>query len=225
MKFPQFLLADDERTFQVIGEITKNDDEASGIFVDGKGYIDEDGYIWIHSGSGKPKNANQLPYFWFENGKKKFSEPNKKVFDVYNASKLKDMSIGIIVDNTKEGEELYSEQAINDMNSAAEVYVPTYKDTDDFLKKLIKTAIVEKGVDIARLKYKMPEKYILPNMKAALNGDTKMSVLYFITWAELLGLDFMVVLNDNGSDPIDPLKQSLIYDSTKDRVLRESEMK
>lgn len=157
--------------------------------------------------------------------RRNFSEPNKKVFDVYNASKLKDMSIGIIVDNTKEGEELYSEQAINDMNSAAEVYVPTYKDTDDFLKKLIKTAIVEKGVDIARLKYKMPEKYILPNMKAALNGDTKMSVLYFITWAELLGLDFMVVLNDNGSDPIDPLKQSLIYDSTKDRVLRESEMK
>ena len=109
------------------------------------------------------------------------------------------------------------------MNTGASLFVPIDKESDDFLKKIIKTAIKEKGIDISRLKYKMDEKYILPNMKAALQNDTKMSVAYFTIWCELLGLSFSVQVTDNGTDEQDPLKEDLIYTSDADKVMKISE--
>ena len=222
MTFPLFLVAKD-RTVQVVGYVDKN--VKKGVFVDGKGYIDEDDHIWIYSSSGKPSNSNEFPYFWFnKDDEKEFSHPSVETLSTFVVDNLKDMKTDVIVENTIDGEELYSEQAINDMNASAEVFVPTFKESDDFLKKIIKRLIVEKGIDISRLKYKMPEKYILPNMKAALQNDTKMSVVYFVTWCELLGVDFTIVVEDNGTDPMDQLKKPLFYESRRDKVLREDEM-
>ena len=43
-------------------------------------------------------------------------------------------------------------------------------------------------------------------MKQALEKSTKMSVIYFASWMEILGLDFEIIVKDNGQDRIDPLK-------------------
>ena len=51
-----------------------------------------------------------------------------------------------------------------------------------------------------------------------------MSVLYFLSWCELLGLDFTIMVEDNGTDPQDPLKERLYYVSRKDQVLKEKEL-
>lgn len=225
MKFPLFLQGK-EKTIRVVGMVDKNKKgKENGVFIDGKGYIDENEYIWIYSGSGKPINSNEYPYFWLnEEGEKVFSSPEESTMNQFSSDKLVDLSMGVIVNNTKEGEELYNEQAINDMNAGAAVFVPIIQQSDDFLKKIIKTAIIDKGIDISRLKYKMDEKYILPNMKAALNNSTKMSVVYFLTWCELLGLDFTIAVEDNGTDTVDPLKKPIYYVSRKDEVLHEDEM-
>ena len=85
-------------------------------------------------------------------------------------------------------------------------------------QKIVKTTIIEKGIDINRLKGKTDEKYILPNMKAALQNKTKMSVVYFMCWMNLLGCDFEVTILDSGEDKNDPLKVPLVYQSYRDGI-------
>lgn len=225
--FPQYIHGKD-KTVMVVGRMYDVDD-----YVDGKGYINTDGSIWIFSSEGKPYNTLGYPYFWFNKRHKtenseieelEFSYPDPDIADYFKEEHMVDLSMKLIVDTTSEDEELYNEQAINDMNAAAAVFVPNIKDDDDFLKKIIKQAIIDKHIDISRLKYRMTEKYSLPNMKAALQTKTKMSVLYFLSWCELLGLDFTIMVEDNGTDPQDPLKKNLYYLSRKDQVLNEDEL-
>ena len=128
-----------------------------------------------------------------------------------------------IVEQTKPTDIMYNEQAINDLNNAASRYIPIIHEEDDYLKKIVKEAIIRKNVDINRLKSKMQVSYNLLNMKQALEKSTKMSVVYFMLWMEILGLDFEIKIKDNGQDRIDPLKEPLIYSSAIDVVVTEKE--
>lgn len=218
MKFPQYISTSD-RTVSVVGMIDKKKEEKeTGVFQDNKGYIDEDEYIWIYCGAGKPKNKNAYPYFWLNDGKKEFSDPPELIKKAYSVANMVDMSLVNIVDRTEPGEQLFNEEEINDMNAAAAFYVPVINESDDFLKKIVKTTIIEKGIDINRLKGKTDEKYILPNMKAALQNKTKMSVIYFTCWMNLLGCDFEITILDSGEDKNDPLKVPLLYQSYSDKL-------
>ena len=222
MKFPQYV-STSERTVSVVGMLDKEGDEVQNAeYLDGKGYIDENEYIWIFSAAGKPKNKNAYPYFWLnENGDKEFSDPPELIKKAYSIDNMTDLSLVSIVDNTKPGEQLFNEEEINDINAAAAFFVPTIKEDDDFLKRLVKTIIIEKGVDINRLKNKTNEKYQLSNMRAALQGSTKMSVIYFNWWMNLLGCHFDVIISDSGEDVTDTLKNPLVYQSYRDGISKE----
>lgn len=218
MEFPQYISVP-QRTTSVVGYVDKgNEGKDTTKFVDGKGYIDEDQFIWIYSGGGEPKNKNQYPYFWLEDGVKKFSDPPKLIKTAYSVDNIKDMGIATIINNTEPNKPLFDEKEIADMNAASATYTPIFYASDDFLKKLVKYTILVKGIDINRLKNKTGEKYILNNMKQALSNKTKMSVMYFYQWMNLLGCEFEMTILDSGEDTIDPLKNPLIYQSNKDRV-------
>lgn len=229
MNLPQYVTAN-QRTVAVVGMIPTTTEENEnpkldrGVFIDGKGYIDNEGSIWIYCGAGKPKNQNAYPYFWFKENTEtgelemEFADPPENIRDMFNTINMKDMSLVSIIEKTVPGEKLFDENEINDINAAAEFFIPTIYETDDFLKKIVKTTIIEKGIDINRLKCKTEQKYILPNMKAALQNKTKMSVVYFIYWMELLGCDFEVAVMDNETDVNDPLRSPLVYQSNKDTI-------
>ena len=210
-------ISTNERCVNVIGVIKKDDDIAKGIYQDGKGYIDDDGNIWIYCGEGKPKNQNEYPYFWITDGKLDFSSPSKLTRDIFKVDNLTDLSSVNIIDTTIAGKPLFNEREIEDMNASSSFFVPTIYESDDFLKKIVKTVIIEKGIDINRLKVKTGEKYVLANMISALKNSTKMSVIYFAHWMELLGCDFDITIKDNGEDQ-DPLENNLIYQSRRDLV-------
>ena len=62
-------------------------------------------------------------------------------------------------------------------------------------------------------------------MKQALIQKTRMSTTNFMLWAELLGIDFNVIVKDNGRDKISPLKHPLVYDSYKDCIYEDDSEK
>jgi hypothetical protein len=124
-----------------------------------------------------------------------------------------------MVKNTNEDDVLYDEQAIDAMNNGADICVETIHDYDDFLKKTLKTVINNKNINTNRLKYKLGEKYALSNMRSALHGTTKTGLPYFLSWSELLGVDFYVIAKDNGSDQLTPLKKPVVYSSRKDQFI------
>lgn len=201
-------------------EKTKEDLERRKVtYQDGKGYVDEDEHIWIFCSAGKPKNHNAYPYFWLdENGDKVFSDPPELIRKAYCVDRMVDLSLIKILEETVPGEQLYDEEELNDINASSGFFIPTFKENDDFLKKVVKTTILQKGININRLKSKTEEKYQLPNMKSALQHNTKMSVIYFCSWMELLGCDFEITVIDNGRDGTDPLKYPLVFQSYTDRV-------
>ena len=188
-------------------------------FVDGKGYVDENERIWIFCAEGKPKNYNAYPYFWLnEDGEKEFSNPPELIKKAYSVENMIDMSLLEIIAETLPNEQHYDEDMLNDINAASSFFVPTFREDDDFLKKIVKHVITQKGVDINGLKSKTSEKYVLPNMKSALQNKTKMSVIYFMTWMNLLGCDFEITIIDNGEDGKIKLTNPLIYRSYNDKV-------
>ena len=188
-------------------------------FVSGKGYIAEDGSIWIYKKE-KPKFAqNRFPCFWLEKDfTKRFSCPPENVRSQFNEKRLIALDTDTIASKSDANKVYYNEQEQDDIDNASEIYRPVIRDNDDFLKMIVKTVINEKTINITRLKHVTEQSYSVSNMKAALRGTTKMSVLYFSIWAELLGFDYTVTIMDNGTDTIDPLYNTLVYRSWKNNI-------
>ena len=217
MIFPQYINTN-ERTVSVNGVMKEND--SSKDYEDGKGYINDKDEIWIYAEK-KPSTTvvNAYPYFWFnEDGKKEYSDPSELMRNIFKIESLQDISILNIIEKTDPNEQLYNEAEILDISASANFYIPIINKDDDFLKKIVKLIIIEKGIDINRLKSKTEMPYILPNMKTALQNKTKMSVSYFTAWMELMGCSFDVVIKDNGTDTVNPLKQPYVYDTETDSM-------
>lgn len=213
MTFPRFLPYRG-RTYSVLGVIGEVES-----YRDNKGYIDNNGRIWIASVEHAPAHNDVPIIFIKKNGEIEYKDVNApNIIEVFRAEYLHDLSYKCIVDETAPDEQLYNEEALSDINAATSVFIPTINEHDDPLKKIVKQAIISKKIDINRLKHKMPQKYGLTNMKSALIGKTKMSITNFQIWCELLELTFHFVMEDNGKDRQTPLKDPILYSSDIDRI-------
>ena len=206
-----------DRVVNVIGPFNEEEN-----LIDNKGYI-KDGYVWINIKKKPLIDKNKYPYIYPVDNGYEFSNPSKETLEGFSEKNIYDLSLMSIVEQTKPTDIMYNEQAINDLNNAASRYIPIVHEEDDYLKKIVKEATIRKNVDINRLKSEMQVSYNLLNMKQALEKSTKMSVVYFMLWMEILGLDFEIKIKDNGQDRIDPLKEPLIYSSAIDVVVTEKE--
>lgn len=218
MNFPAYLTFKDY-VFTINGYIEDTD-----VYVKGKGYIEkETGIIWIC----KDKIPKKIDYPVFtindSDNFKLHKEFNGKqdVLDKFNIKSLEDLSTEKIVNSSSEEDVLYDEAAIHDMNSSNGLFIPTVESKDDFLKKIIKSVIINKEIDVKRLQHRFPEKHGLPNLISALKGKTKMSTTNFLMWAELLGFNFNISIINNGSDDINPLPKELTYVNTEDKIVIE----
>lgn len=211
--FPLYLYGEDNKSvFSVIDYL-----DHGVSFVDGKGYIDpETSQIRIFSKV--PRKHDKIPYFWYEHGLIEFNTVSEKIKEIFDAKNLKEYTVDTVIKNTTPGEQLYDERALSDMNDATSVYTPVIKEDDDFLKIIVKTIILAKGVNINRLNCKFDKKYKLSNLKAALEGKTKMSVVNFKEWTEILGVDFEIIITDDGTDRINPLYKPIRYISITNKA-------
>lgn len=212
IEFPQYLSSKHE-TLRVVGYISDDTE-----YVEGKGYCKDDGSVWIYS-SVKPKLADAYPYIWkSDKGELEYSSPVKEIMDNYNISKAYTVNFSKVMNETADDEQLFNEEEINDINASAEVYVPVVKESDDFLKKIVKGIIIKKGIDINKLKARTSAKYIIQNMKSALIGETKMSVTYFCYWMELLRCEFEIIVDNSDGNDEYPLENKIAISSEDIRV-------
>ena len=213
IEFPSYLPFK-KRTYAIVNFIEDTEE-----FKDNKGYIEkETGNIYICSKEYDPLHKDvPILYVNDDNTYTKKDSSNSETHDLFNINNMKNnlynLSIENIIENTSEDDELYNEQALADMNAATAIFVPIINENDDPLKKLVKQTIISKEIDINRLKHKMPQKYGITNMKSALVGKTKMSISNFMIWCELLSVDYDVIISDNGTDNINPLKEDIYYSS------------
>lgn len=101
------------------------------------------------------------------------------------------------------------------INSNVKEYRPTVKANDDPLKKLVKHAIIDKGVNVNLFKGVFDEKHGLTNIKSTLSNKSNLTMMKFLQWCEMLNLNYKISVYDNGDDNYYPLLHELSYDSGK----------
>jgi hypothetical protein len=92
--------------------------------------------------------------------------------------------------------------------------IPPESLDDDILKKLIKRAILKKGVDLDQYKVRFASKNMLFNTKQVLRGPNRLSMLLFDRCAEALNLKYTIIIEEAGGEIIGhPLEDELIISS------------
>ncbi len=214
--FPVYLTVGN-KVFGVYGYI----DESLSIIREGKGYINqEDKIVYLYSKIPMREKSN-IPYFWKEDDIYYFSILSSSMSKDFSEDRIVTLSPLQIYESSDPNEELYDEEIVQAMNKVSKQYVPKIKPEDDVLKRIIKTAIIEKNVNISRFKSRFAVKHTWTNLRSSLDQKTKMSITNFLKWCELLGLEVEISISDNGDDKISPLNNSIYYKTSTDAIIVE----
>ena len=202
-----------QKIYTVAGFI---DPDTDGLFRKGRGYINpDDNHIWVFNGSEAPKNS-LYPYFWYDGHYILYGKMRDEIEPQFRPDRLRPYSVTEIAKLIDPNKPLYDEAALTDMNSAQSMFVPVIEDKDDFLKKIVKETIIRKQINTAKLKSRLDMTYSFSNLKTALTNSTKMSVVNFLIWMNLLGCKFKILVTDNGMDPVNKINGILEYDHATD---------
>ncbi len=79
---------------------------------------------------------------------------------------------------------------------ASKAFCPQITERDDILKRLMKQAIVSKGIDLERFKYRFVDKNALFNFKQVLKGDNRLSMLLFDRGVEAFNLRYTIIVEE-----------------------------
>lgn len=79
------------------------------------------------------------------------------------------------------------------------IFTVELKPKDDPLKKLIKLALDQKRINTKDYENKSSSAHLINNLKSGLKGDQKMTLLYFITWCELIDMIYEITVTDKES--------------------------
>jgi hypothetical protein len=181
----------------------------------GFGYI-KGHYVYIFRGKlEKYEKDNLLPGIYLNKEDEYiFIEPKKENKNIYHIDNIMELNLDKIFEDIENNKnEFIQEEDIETINNNSGTFKPTIKDSDDFLKLIIKQAIIIKQPNIKKYKNKFSVQHAFNNLKSSLEGTTKMSVDKFLSWTELLGLDWTVIIEDNGKDKNNPLKEPIIISS------------
>lgn len=165
----------------------------------------------------------------------KYSEKSKRLKDLLGMLKGNELptrkvevlsEVNSLYDIISSENKDVSEKAIKareQLAASTKRYVPVFKESDDFLKILIKAAIIIKEIDMNYLKAEVSDGYVINNLLSILKGDTKMSTKQFNRFCELLKVKISIKMeDDSSSENAYPMKYPIIYFSDKDIITNES---
>lgn len=176
----------------------------------GYAYIKND-VVYIYRGKLKNSADSSNPGIYKTSTGYKFIEPTENEIEyIYSVENLIILDTDDIINQVSKNKTNFQQpDDLEIINNNSELYVPTIKEDDDFLKVLVKRAIIDKHINISTYRSRFKDDYSLNNMKSGLKRETKMTVNNFKSWCEILGLDFEVTIRDNGTDTVNPLPRDL----------------
>lgn len=180
-----------------------------------RAYIHDSLVYPYHGKMDKHKKEDLLPGIYINSDDNyEFIEPSKNEKFLYDIDRISDLGIETINNKIKLHEDYFIKPSdIEIINNNAEMYLPTIKEDDDFLKIGIKKTIIDKHINLKNYKDKFTNPYALNNLKSGLNKETKMTVPNYLTWSEILDFDWVLRISDNGKDKLNPLSEDIIISS------------
>lgn len=181
-------------------------------------YLEGD-YYYLYRGELSQKDAKKEPdilpgIYTDPNTKKNFIvEPftdNDKAKYSYS-DKLNSIDPNRIIEmiNTKE-------KVLVTIPESSKLFLPSLNNNDDILKRLVKTALIKKNIDIDQYRHRFVDKNALFNFKQVVKGQNKLSMLLFDRGCEALNLKYTIIIEEANPDDVigNPLDDKLIASST-----------
>lgn len=222
INFPAYLSVPD-RTIRVMGYLEDFDTED---LEEGKGYILWDNFVYIYNPNLSNSTMSQADRnclaFNFLNDYKEIIFLKFNKFKEFNAENVYNADLNQIINDTSKDDVYYDAKQLMDIQLSSTIYIPTIEEDDDFLKKIIKTFIIDTRVNVRALKSKGSKEYTVSNLITGLNNKTKMSVTSFLRWCELLGLKFNMDVQSNNLINIIPSDYRVHYESGYDNLTTEN---
>lgn len=100
-------------------------------------------------------------------------------------------------------------ETIVNMPESSKLNITPLKSSDDILKRLVKMAIIDKGIDIDQYRARFVDKNALFNFKQVIKGDNRLSMLLFDRGTTALNLKYTIILEEK--DPDHPLGKALSH--------------
>ena len=163
-------------------------------------------YIYIYRGKLR-KNEYELPGSIYKkaDGSYKWIAHDPDVKERYALSRCKEFAaIDQIKKVLDDPNTTYNEIDPDILaEGSGEYFAPKIRESDDILKRVVKTALQEMKININTLKKRFNNDYDLNNLKGQLAKPGAMSSKYFARWAEVLDLEIEVVIrNKPGSNKL-----------------------
>ena len=98
---------------------------------------------------------------------------------------------------------------------SGEVYMPELEPDDDPLERVTKLMLRHMKLVLNDYRGHFDKKHIIDNIKSALNGATKnMSIIKFISWCDILGLQWEISFSNAIGDIPSPMYKPVVLSST-----------
>lgn len=183
-----------------------------------KAYIVND-FVYIYRGTiSNPDNVCEGYLYTYDNKVIIGEIHTPEMMKMHSVNNIIELNLDNIFEDIKRNADNFNTaEMIEAVNNNAELFIPTINPDDDFLKYLIKKVIIDKKINLKNYKDKFASQNDLNNMKSGLTHKTKMSVVYFMKWLEILGLQCKIELSDNGTDKLAPLHEPIYLDTDEVR--------
>ena len=125
-----------------------------------------------------------------------------KAYDVRNAKSIDAESIAMELNKA----DIVPREVPMDVSDSidGEIFAPKIRDTDDILKRIIKTVLQNMKLNIRTLRPKFNNDYDLNNLKSQLIKEGAMSSKYFVRWCEILDITVETIIrNKPGSNRLE----------------------
>lgn len=174
----------------------------TGEFSSQTAYI-RDPYYYVYRGEFS-KHKEKLPGVYKDGDKFIVVEPTteeeKKTYTY--ADKVSDISSDKIIETINKKEVVFI-----DIPESSKAFLPPITKDDDILKRLIKTALIKKGIDIDSYRSRFIDKNALFNFKQVIKGTNRLSMLLFDRGCEALNLRYTIIIEE--ADPNNIIGETL----------------
>lgn len=122
-----------------------------------------------------------------------YREADKKKYAL--DAHITNISLENIVQVLKTKEDLYISLPEN-----PKLFIPAISAEDDILKRAIKSALLEKNIDIDQYKHRFVDKNALFNFKQVVKGSSKLSMMLFERGCQALNLKYTIIIEELDPD-------------------------
>lgn len=184
-------------SIELLGDLTDDME-----FNDETAYVDNNIFYLFRGISKKIEKDTLKPgIYQNKNGSPKYfivdpiTDEDKALYDV--STHVVSLVAKSIIDTANTKEEL-----LIAIPESTKVFQPVLLDTDDILKRVLKTVLLEKNVDLDRYKDRFRNKNELFNLKQVIRGKNKVSILIFDRGCDALNVKYTIKVEERSDDDV-----------------------